>query len=44
MTIVDHWQHRDVTLEDFSFTLAVEGGRQVQVDFIESSPRDAAAG
>lgn len=29
--IVDHWKHRDVTLEDFGFTLLVDESRKVDI-------------
>lgn len=37
VVIVDHWQHHDVTLEDFGFTLQVGGSDAVQVQFWENS-------
>jgi hypothetical protein len=36
--IVDCWQHRDLTLEDFGFTLLVDGIREVKVKFLDGSP------
>ncbi len=39
VTIIDHWQHKDISLEDFGFTLIIEGKRQVEVDFTENSPQ-----
>ena len=33
VTIVDHWQHQDITLEDFGFTLELSGGEQVKINF-----------
>ena len=35
--IVDHWQHHDMSLEDFGFTLVVDGTRKVRVDLHEGS-------
>jgi hypothetical protein len=35
--ILDNWQHHDITLEDFAFTLLIDGGRQVSVTFSENS-------
>jgi hypothetical protein len=37
VSIVDHWQHQDVSLEDFGFTLMVDGNRKVGVTFSENS-------
>jgi hypothetical protein len=39
VVIVDHWQHHDVSLEDFGFALLIEGDRKAQVNFTESSPQ-----
>ena len=39
VSIVDHWQHEDVSLEDFGFTLMVDGNRKVGVTFSENSPQ-----
>ncbi len=39
VTIIDHWQHKDISLEDFGFTLMVDGNRQVGVTFSENSPQ-----
>jgi hypothetical protein len=36
--IVDSWQHRDVTLEDFSFTVRETTGAPVEVRFLQGSP------
>lgn len=34
VAIVDSWQHQDVTLEDFGFTLALPSGRRVELVFV----------
>ena len=39
--IVDHWQHRDLTLEDFGFTLMVDGTREVTISVHDGSPQMA---
>ena len=39
VTIVDHWQHQDISLEDFGFALMVEGTQNVNVTFSENSPQ-----
>ena len=36
--IVDSWKHRDVTLEDFGFTLFVGGCRRVDIRFYDNTP------
>jgi hypothetical protein len=36
--IIDTWQHHDVTLEDFGFTVASPAGRPAKVNFLENSP------
>jgi hypothetical protein len=35
--VTNHWQHKDVTLEDFGFFLLVDGTNSVRVDFWEGS-------
>ena len=37
--IVDNWQHHDITLEDFAFSLLVDGTQTTQVTFSENSPQ-----
>lgn len=37
--IVDYWQHRDLSLEDFGFDLSVNGGNLIQVAFLDNSPQ-----
>lgn len=37
--IVNHWQHKDITLEDFGFTVLVDGNREAKVNFWENSPQ-----
>jgi len=37
--IVDTWQHHDVTLEDFGFTLVSASGQSTKVNFLEGSPQ-----
>jgi len=36
--IVDHWVHEDISLEDFGYTLMVDGGRKVNVNFYDGTP------
>ncbi|MES2572874.1 MAG: hypothetical protein V4710_22815 [Verrucomicrobiota bacterium] len=36
--IVDSWQHRDVTLEDFGFTVISRTGQRAEINFPEGSP------
>ena len=36
--IIDHWKHRDVTLEDFGFTLLVDEIREVNIRFYDGTP------
>lgn len=36
--IVDSWQHHDVTLEDFSFTVMSVTGHRAKVNFLQDSP------
>jgi hypothetical protein len=38
-TITNHWQHKDISLEDFGFTLVLDGGSQVDLTFSENSPQ-----
>src|SRR5690606_12007913 len=35
--IADSWQHHDITLEDFGFTVVADSGAVSQVDFLEGS-------
>jgi len=37
--ITNDWQHHDVTLEDFGFSLVVNGTNEVHVNFWENSPQ-----
>jgi hypothetical protein len=37
--IVGNSQHQDISLEDFAFTLLIDGGRQVSVTLSENSPQ-----
>ncbi|WP_299490669.1 hypothetical protein [Acaryochloris sp. IP29b_bin.137] len=37
LTIIDQWQHRDITLEDFGFTVRRPDGSTVQINFYERS-------
>lgn len=37
LTIIDQWQHRDVSLEDFGFTVQRKDGSTAQIDFLENS-------
>ena len=36
--IIDYWKHRDVTLEDFGFTLLVGESRKVDIRFHDGTP------
>lgn len=36
--IVDHWKHRDVTLEDFGFTVLVDESRRADIQFWDGTP------
>lgn len=38
LRIVDHWQHHDVIMEDFSFTVANQYGVTIKIDFCENRP------
>ena len=38
LTIVDHTQHHDVIMEDFSFTVANPDGAIIRIDFWENRP------
>lgn len=38
LTIVEHTQHHDVTMEDFSFTVANRDGAIIRIDFWENRP------
>ena len=35
--VVDHWQHQDISLEDFGFTLQLANGEQVQINFMDNT-------
>lgn len=35
--IVDHWKHEDVVLEDFGFTVAMDGQAPRRIDFLDGS-------
>ncbi len=35
--IVDHWQHHDISMEDFGFTVRLGDGSARQVNFYENS-------
>ena len=35
--IVDHWKHRDLTLEDFGFTLLVDESQKVDIQFLDGT-------
>lgn len=37
--IVDHWQHHNLTMEDFGFTVWLTDGSASQVNFYENSPQ-----
>ena len=39
--ITNQWQHRDMSIESFGFTILVDHTNLVQVDFIENSTRMA---
>ena len=36
--ITDDWQHRDLTLEDFGFSLVVDEYQNAHINFYEGSP------
>ena len=38
IAIVDHWQHKDITLEDFGFTLRLPDGKEVDINFYDNTP------
>jgi hypothetical protein len=38
VAIVDTWQHTDLTIESFGFTLRQANGKPVEVRFRESTP------
>lgn len=38
VTIIRDWQHKDLSLEDFGFTLFIDEEREVVVKFLENSP------
>lgn len=37
LSIIDQWQHRDVSLEDFGFTVQRKDGSTTQIDFYDHS-------
>ncbi len=37
--ITSNWQHHDITLEDFAFSLLVDGTQSIQITFPENSPQ-----
>ncbi|RYD84981.1 MAG: hypothetical protein EOP84_03925 [Verrucomicrobiaceae bacterium] len=37
--ITDSWQHHDITLEDFGFTIIAPSGALAKADFFENSPQ-----
>jgi hypothetical protein len=39
LTITDDWQHHDITMEDFGFTVAHRDGPAFRIDFWENSPQ-----
>ena len=39
LKIANHWQHHDITMEDFGFTVAHRDGATFQIDFWENSPQ-----
>ena len=39
VVIIDHWLHKDVTLEDFGFTIKVDGNRELNIQFWENTPQ-----
>jgi hypothetical protein len=39
LQITDSWEHQDITLEDFGFTVCDDHGRQWKIDFFETSPQ-----
>lgn len=38
LSIIDHWQHHDVIMEDFSFTATNQDGVTIKIDFWENRP------
>lgn len=38
LTIVEHTQHHDLTMEDFSFTVTNRDGAVIRIDFWENGP------
>jgi hypothetical protein len=36
--IVDSWKHEDISLEDFGFTISLEGKEPKRVDFWDGTP------
>ena len=39
LKITDDWQHHDITIEDFGFTVAHRDGPAFRIDFWENSPQ-----
>jgi hypothetical protein len=39
LQITNTWAHKDMTLEDFGFTVRDKHGREWKVDFFETSPQ-----
>lgn len=39
LKIVDHWQHHDISIEDFGFQIEKAGGERRWVHFYEKSPQ-----
>lgn len=39
LKITDDWQHHDITMEDFGFTLSHRDGPSFRIDFWENSPQ-----
>lgn len=39
LEIVHHWQHHDVAMEDFTFTVAKPGGPSFDIYFWEGTPQ-----
>lgn len=36
--ILDSWTHEDISLEDFGFTISLEGEEPKRVDFLDGTP------
>ena len=39
LKITDDWQHHDITMEDFGFTVVHHDGPSFRIDFWENSPQ-----